>query len=219
MMQNILRCNICYSAAIQFKISFSRCPLFCVAQQRRKWILHVLRELADVTPVSLPLRDLSRSAQQMKHFFDVIYDHAGSISYDALAPILRHQAWSELPPPFGLKRDLGVNYLMQLFVIPQNDGQHCIVKHIFIPDHKVKASLILEAGYGTMQEIVRGNNAKNTKKALQFMLEQLGGVQFRILPSPPRSRKLPKASQRNPKRTWTKASSTFASTASGIRAT
>ena len=146
-----------------------------------------------VTPVSLPLRDLSRSAQQMRHFFDVIYDHARNISYDALAPILRDQAWSELPPPFGVKKDLGVNYLMQLFVIPQkNDGKHCIVKHIFIPDHKVKAALILEAGYGTMQEIVWGNNAKNTKKALQFMLDQLGGVQFRIFALTPALKKAPK---------------------------
>ena len=57
-----------------------------------------------VTPVALPLRDLNGSGQQLKHFFDVIYDHDGAINFDALAPILRDKAWRELPAPFGLKQ-------------------------------------------------------------------------------------------------------------------
>ena len=99
-----------------------------------------------VTPVLLPLRELNPSAQQMKHFFDIIHNHEGRISYDALAPIIRDKAWSELPPPFGLKKDLGVKFLMQFFIIPKNDGKHCVVKQVFIPQHIVKASVILETG-------------------------------------------------------------------------
>ena len=145
-----------------------------------------------VTPLRFPLRELNPSAQQMKHFFDIIHDHEDRISYDALGPIIRDKAWSELPPPFGLQKDLGVKFLMQFFIVPQNNGKHCIIKHNFIPNHKVKASLILESGYGTLKEIMWGTNAKNTKKALQFMLEQLGGVQFRLFTLTPALKKVAK---------------------------
>ena len=144
-----------------------------------------------VAPVLLPLRELNPSAQQMKHFFGIIHDHEDRISYDALGPIIRDKAWSELPP-FGFKKDLGVKFLMQFFIVRQNHGKHCVVKHVFIPDHKVKASLILESGYGTLKEIMWGTNAKNTKKALQFMLEQLGGVQFRLFTLTPALKKVAK---------------------------
>ena len=109
-----------------------------------------------VSPLVLPLRDLNPSAQQMKHCFDLIYDYTGNISTDALAPILRDQAWSELPVPFGLKKELGVKYSLQIFIIPQENGKHCLVKHIFLPDAKVKASLFHEVVYGTASEVVWG---------------------------------------------------------------
>ncbi|CAE7742074.1 unnamed protein product [Symbiodinium necroappetens] len=111
-----------------------------------------------VSPLVLPLRDLNPSAQQMKHCFDLIYDYTGNISTDALAPILRDQAWSELPVPFGLKNELGVKYdLLQIFIIPQENGKHCLVKHIFLPDAKVKASLFHEVVYGTVSK--KGSHA------------------------------------------------------------
>ena len=59
-----------------------------------------------VTPLALPLRDLNGSGHQLKHFFDVIYDHDGAINFDALAPIFRDKAWRELRAPliFGSKK-------------------------------------------------------------------------------------------------------------------
>ncbi|CAE7556086.1 unnamed protein product [Symbiodinium microadriaticum] len=129
----------------------------------------------------------------MKHFFDIIYDYDGHVNPDALSPILRDKAWDELPVPFGLKKPLGVEYLLQVFILPQVNGKHCIVKHIYVTKDKIKASLIFEAVYGTASEVIWGNNAKNTKKALQFMLENLGGTQFRLFSLTPDCKKSTKS--------------------------
>ena len=136
--------------------------------------------LGMVSPSTLPLRDLNTNAAQMKHFFDIIYDYDGRVNPDALSPLLRDKAWDELPAPFGLKKPLGVDYLLQVFILLQVNGKHCIVKHIYVTKYKIKASLIFETVYGNPSEVIWGNNAKNTKKALQFMLENLGGIQFRL---------------------------------------
>ena len=149
--------------------------------------------LGAVAPVTLPLRDLNGSAQQTKHFFNTIYNHEGPIIFDVLAPVIREKAWTELPPPFGLKKDLSVELPLQLFVLPQANGKNCIVKHIYITKVKVKASLISEAAYGSPQEVIWGQNAKNTNKALQFMLEQMGGTQFRLCSLSPDLKKTSKA--------------------------
>ena len=93
----------------------------------------------------------------------------------------------------GLKTKLEAKYVMQLFFLPQSNGKTCIVKHFYVPDDKLKLPLIHEAGYGTLYEIVWGQNAKNTKKALQFMLEQMGGTQYRMFGLAPDMRKGNKA--------------------------
>ena len=147
-----------------------------------------------ISPLALPIRELNPAGQQMKHFFDIIHDYDGRVSDDVLAPIIRDQAWDELPSPFGLKRSLDVIYAMQLFVIPQNNGNRCIVKHIFVSDAKIKASITNQAAYDTPHEVIWGTNAKNTKKALQFMLENLDGTQFRLFSLTPEvSRKTSKS--------------------------
>ena len=148
-----------------------------------------------ISPAALPLRDLEPHAATLKHFFDIVYDFDGRINDDQLGPILRDQAWGELPAPFGLKKPLNVKYVMQIFIRAQENGKNCIVKHIFMPDDKVKASLLHDCGYGTLYEVVWGTHAKTTKKALQFMLEQMGGVQYRLFMLTPEQKKKAKVPQ------------------------
>ena len=149
-----------------------------------------------ISPAALPLRDLEPRAATLKHFFDIVYDFDGRIvNYDQLGPILRDQSWGELPAPFGLKKPLDVKYVMQIFIRAQKNGKNCIVKHIFMPDDKVKASLLHDCGYGTLYEVVWGTHAKTTNKALQFMLEQMGGVQYRLFMLTPEQKKKAKVPQ------------------------
>ena len=137
-----------------------------------------------VSPLTLPLRALEPRPATLKHFLDIIYDFEGPINHDQLGPILRDQAWDELPAPFGLTKNLEVKYLMQVFIRTQTNG-----KHIFLPDNKIKASLVSGCGYGTLHEVVWGPHPKTTKKALQFMLEQMGGIQYRMLALAPEQKK------------------------------
>ena len=173
-----------------------------------------------ISPAALPLRDLEPRAATLKHFFDILYDFDGRINYDQLGPILRDQAWGELPAPFGLKKPLNVKYVMQIFIRAQENGKNCIVKHIFMPDDKVKASLLHDCGYGTLYEVVWGTHAKTTKKALQFMLEQMGGVQYRLfILSYARTKKRLRFRKRSLMRSSRKGFSTFASMGKGTKAT
>ena len=145
--------------------------------------------LGPVHPSVLPLRDLNPNTLQMANCIDIIENHEGAINYDALGPILRDKAWGELPAPFGIKNDLGAKYFLQLFVIPQTDGKQTIIKHIYIPETKIKGSKFVNACYGRACEVVWGSNAKTTKKALQFMLEQMGGTQYRLFTLTPPMKK------------------------------
>ncbi|CAE7323724.1 unnamed protein product [Symbiodinium sp. CCMP2592] len=146
-----------------------------------------------VSPLTLPIRELESRPATLKHFLDIIYDFEGPINHDQLGPILRDQAWDELPAPFGFQKKLEVKFLMQVFIRTQANGKHCIVKHVFLPDNKIKASLVSGCGYGTLHEVVWGHNPKTTKKALQFMLEQMGGIQYRLFVLAPEQKKKVKA--------------------------
>ena len=150
--------------------------------------------LGSVTPMTLPIREVDPGVKQMKHFFDIIYDHEGPVNHDQLHPIMRDKAWHELPEPFKLKKKLQVDYTMQLFVLPQQNGKYCIVKHMHIANEKIKASTIYEYVYGTAYEIIWGSHdSRQARKGLQWMLEQMGGVQYRLFALTPMVKKTAKA--------------------------
>ena len=117
--------------------------------------------------LTLPIRELEPRPTTLKYFLDIIYDFEGPINHDQLGPILRDQAWDELPAPFKFTRKLEVKYLMQDFVLTQTNGQALIIKLIFLPDNKIKTSLVSGYGYGILYKIIRGPNPKTAKKCLQ----------------------------------------------------
>ena len=150
--------------------------------------------LGSVTPMTLPIREVDPGVKQMKHFSDIIYDHEGPVNHDQLHPIMRDKAWHELLEPFKLKKKLQVDYTMQLFVLPQQNGKSCIVKHMHITNEKIKASTIHEYVYGTAYEIIWGSHDnRQARKGLQWMLEQMGGVQYRFFALTPMVKKTAKA--------------------------
>eukprot|EP00438_Fugacium_kawagutii_P033072 Skav214284 [mRNA] locus=scaffold7438:20461:24713:- [translate_table: standard] len=57
-----------------------------------------------VTPITLPLKELSESTPSIKHFVDLTYDvEVAAINIDNLKAIVRDKAWQELPEVLVLK--------------------------------------------------------------------------------------------------------------------
>jgi hypothetical protein len=125
-------------------------------------------------------KDLNVLAPSIKHFVDIIEDYDGGVNYEQLRPIMRDLALDELPPPFSTPSVPSFTYKLQLFIVPQPNGKHCVVKHFYVPSEKVKAASVVPLIRGRGYEVAWGSNIKNTRKALQFMLEQMGGMQYRI---------------------------------------
>ena len=135
--------------------------------------------LGPVHPGLLPIKDLNVLAPSIKHFVDLIEDYDGAVNYEQLRPIMRDLALNELPEPFSTPSVPTFAYKLQLFILPQPNGNYTVLKHFYLPSDKVKAVTVLPLIRGKGYEVSWGNNIKNTRKAFQFMLEQMGGMQYR----------------------------------------
>lgn len=132
-----------------------------------------------VNPSHLPLKQITdKDVIPIKHFFDVCYD-CPAPNYDMLGPIIRDKAWAELPAPFSLKSRFPIDYDVQFFIYPQEANGFTIVKH-YCCNEKVKPSLVIPFVQGTAFEVRWSGNIRTARKALQFMLEQMGGMQYRL---------------------------------------
>jgi hypothetical protein len=130
--------------------------------------------LGPVHPGLLPIKDLNVLAPSIKHFVDLIEDYDGAVNYEQLRPIMRDLALNELPEPFSTPSVPTFAYKLQLFILPQPNGNYTVLKHFYLPSDKVKAVTVLPLIRGKGYEVSWGNNIKNTRKAFQFMLEQMG---------------------------------------------
>lgn len=112
---------------------------------------------------------------------DLIYDvPSENINIDNLKAIIRDKAWGELPEVFSLKSRPTFSVLFQLFVIPQTDGKQCVLKHYYIKTDKVKGSYVAKLARGQVFEIAWASlNKQQARRGFQWMLEHLGGHQFR----------------------------------------
>ena len=89
-------------------------------------------------------------------------------------------------------------------MLPQADGQLCLVKHVYISSEKVSGNYVSTLLQGSGREIPWGNgNKKLVRKAFQWMLEQLGGTQFRKYVLTPEKRKQALAAQPPQNEGWT----------------
>ena len=136
-----------------------------------------------VLVTDLPLKDLDPSSHSLKHFLDLVIDiPAASVDMDNIKAIIRDKAWHDLPTFMQMKERPAFDYLCQYFFVPQSDDSVCLLKHVYITgDNKVHASRVQRVLQGKGREIVWGStNKRNARKALQWLLEQLGGSQFRL---------------------------------------
>lgn len=109
---------------------------------------------------------------------------------DNLKAIFRDQAWDELPEVMKLKDRPNFETIIQYFFLPQNDDQLCLLKHVYVAADKVSSGYVQSLLRGNGKEIAWGHqNKKLLRKAFQWMLGQLGGVQFRKYTLTPEKRK------------------------------
>ena len=127
------------------------------------------------------MKDLSPATASLKHFLDIVTNvEADSFDMDNVRATIRDKAWSDLPAPFKPKDRPTFNYIVQWFVVPQADGRLCIIKRYYVKEDKVKGSAVAKIIAGVGHEISWGTTNKiSGRKALQWMLEQIGGTQFR----------------------------------------
>lgn len=129
----------------------------------------------------LPLKDLNVSSPNIKHFLDLVLDiPKATIDVQSLQAIFRDKAWEELPEVMKPKVRPHFQIVTQYFLLPQDDDHLILLKHVYIVEDKVPGSYVQSLLRGSGKEIAWGNqNKKLVRKAFQWMLEQLGGLQFR----------------------------------------
>ena len=133
--------------------------------------------------MDLPLRELDSNSVGLRHFVDkVLHIDPAQVEWDQIKAIVRDHAWHELPEVMQFKVRPVFDSIVQYFLLPQSDGQVCLLKHVHISSDKIKAkgsylkTLLQGQGYELQWG---GANKKLARKGFQWLLEQLGGCQIR----------------------------------------
>ena len=116
----------------------------------------------------------------MRHVIGIV-DNIPSreICADQLKGIFRKRAWGDLPNAFQFRGHPYFQYKSQYFLLMQQNGNYTLVKHYLTAD-KLTQAKIGPLAMGTCYEVAWGTGNKVVeRKALQWMLEQMGGLQFR----------------------------------------
>ena len=135
-----------------------------------------------ISVLELPLRELNvQSPSIIKYFLDLVLDiPSDTIDVKSLKAIFRHQAWDELPDVMKPKVRPQFDVVTQFFLLPQTNGNLCLLKHCYIKEDKVTGRVVQDLLRGAGYEISWGTtNKKVLRKAFQWMLEQMGGTQWR----------------------------------------
>ena len=132
-----------------------------------------------VKPADLPLETV-RDNGKVKHLFDVI----GEINFPEakrieVTNICLEARYHDLPEPFCMKKSAGMHIEYQLAAVPTSNGKRFLLKHVIFQD-LIKADFAKSLCYGQCHTVMWHGDAKNTKKALQYMLEKMGGFQVQM---------------------------------------
>ena len=127
------------------------------------------------------LQRFSSPAQLMTHFLDVSHDVAkGDLDIDNLKGIFKNMAWSDLPVFMKLPGNPSFDYKTQHFIQEQSNGNYTVIKRVFLLKQRLPQTKLEAFAMGRCYEIAWGQGNKVVeRKALQWVLEQTGGLQFR----------------------------------------
>lgn len=124
----------------------------------------------------LPM-DFMSGGSKVHQFLDVRKEHPCQLDFDAIGSSMATSNYKGLPEPFRMKNEPMVPCYMEIFVIQKEGGTTDIVKHVaFDGMQKLSIGKVKDMCSGVCMKIVY---VRNGSKALQYMLEQLGGFQVR----------------------------------------
>ena len=152
-----------------------------------------------ITIGSLPAKDEIVDCMKRKtQFLDVLLGYEGDIDLKQVETLFLQQRYQDFPEPIRVKGNNVTPYTMQLFIVPKGDRKWDIVKHIrFAAGARVWHSTILGMSVGRPLEIDYQKQFREGSRALQYMLEGLGGFQVRYAKIVPgaASKQLPKETE------------------------
>lgn len=134
------------------------------------------------TIADMPVKGMlsSEGTKKRSQFLDVIMDYKGALDLKLIEDMFVQQRYADLPAPISLKSTSMAPYTTQLFILPNNKGTNDIVKHVrFDGATRVLDSTIHTMCQGQGFEIEYNKHCREGTKALQYMLEQLGGFQVK----------------------------------------
>ena len=145
--------------------------------------LIVHKEAGAVKVGDLPAKDeLDDSGKKKLQFLDVIMNHKGNFDFKEIEKLFLQQRYADLPEPLGMQGSCLTLYNMQLFIIPNGPDEYHIVKHVkFVDNTKVNHQTILRMVHGRALEINLQKHFREGSRALQYLLEGLGGFQVRYM--------------------------------------
>ena len=123
----------------------------------------------------------SNPNQAVRHFIDIVHNiPRGELDVDNLKGIFRDKAWGDLPSCMRMAGHPNFEYKSQYIFVTQNNGNVTLVKHFFLTKTKLTQLKLQKYAIGKLHEIMWGNGNKVVeRKAFQWMLEQMGGLQSR----------------------------------------
>ena len=128
--------------------------------------------------VALPTYDMP-AAGIAKCVVEILMDVDGPVPHGQIKEALSSgSGCRDLPEPYGLKSQPLQPYLLDIAVLPQVNGKHCVVKIINFKE-KMKIVDVRAMTYSTPRMVDWQNNVKNMKKVLPYIFENLGGHQCR----------------------------------------
>ena len=152
-----------------------------IVQLEKPIIVH--QPVGNVQVGDLPAKDeIHENGKKKLQFLDVIMNCKGTFNFKEIEKLFLQQRYADLPAPLGMKGNNRTPYNMQLFILEQGHETYHIVKHIkFIDNTKVNHQTILNMVYGRALEINLQSHFREGSRALQYMLEGLGGFQVRYM--------------------------------------
>ena len=117
----------------------------------------------------------------VKCFLDVVLDVPGPIpKTDIKEHLMSHSPLTDLPSPFGLKKDLGQSQRCRIDIaaVKQADDKFCVVKIMNFKD-KIKTAEALSVCYGKAYMFDWVGQVRSTKKVIHYIFNKMGGFQCR----------------------------------------
>lgn len=137
-------------------------------------------EVGTFSFLDFPVFDMSVDKGVVKCFIDVVFDVPGPIPKIELKELLMSRSpLSDLPAPYGMKKELPVRCQFDLAVMPQADGDKFYVMKMFNFKEKLKTSDAASVCFGKPRMIDWTGEVRTMRKVIHYMFAHMGGFQCR----------------------------------------